>query len=88
MKILVLQHARVEHPGIFRNFLNEDGHEYVAVELDEGEAIPSLDGCDALCFLGGPMDVWQEDAHPWPRIGKFAPDCASRSITCTTIGRG
>ncbi|HIC60976.1 MAG TPA: type 1 glutamine amidotransferase, partial [Rhodospirillales bacterium] len=26
MKILVLQHLRAEHPGIFRDFLKEDGH--------------------------------------------------------------
>ena len=65
MHILVLQHARVEHPGIFRRFLTEDGHSWDAVELDEGEALPSLDGYDALWVMGGPMDVWQEDAHPW-----------------------
>ena len=65
MHILVLQHARVEHPGIFRQFLTEDGHSWDAVELDEGEALPALDGYDALWVMGGPMDVWQEDAHPW-----------------------
>jgi len=65
MKILVLQHERVEHPGIFRDFLSEDGHTWDAVELDEGEALPSLDGYDALWVMGGPMDTWQEDEHPW-----------------------
>lgn len=65
MHILVLQHERVEHPGAFRSFLKEDGHTYDAIELDEGEALPSLDGYDALWVLGGPMDVWQEDEHPW-----------------------
>ena len=65
MKLLVLQHAEVEHPGIFRSFLEEDGHSYDAVELDAGEALPSLDGYDGLWVMGGPMDVWQEDAHPW-----------------------
>lgn len=65
MHILVLQHARVEHPGIFRSFLEEDGHSYDAVHLDEGEALPAMDGYDSLWVLGGPMDVWQEDAHPW-----------------------
>ena len=65
MKLLVLQHADVEHPGIFRDFLKEDGHSYDAVELDAGEALPELDGYDGLWVLGGPMDVWQEDAHPW-----------------------
>ena len=65
MHILVLQHERVEHPGVFRQFLREDGHTYDAVELDEGEALPSLDRYDALWVMGGPMDTWQEDTHPW-----------------------
>lgn len=65
MHVLVLQHARVEHPGVFRSFLEEDGHSWVSVELDEGEALPKLDGFDALWVMGGPMDVWQEDEHPW-----------------------
>jgi len=65
MRILVLQHAASEHPGAFRQMLAEDGHEWVAVELDEGEIAPPLDGFDALWVMGGPMDTWQEDAHPW-----------------------
>ncbi len=70
MKLLVLQHATVEHPGIFRSFLEEDGHSYDAVELDKGEALPPLDGYDGLWVMGGPMDVWQEDQHPWLRDEK------------------
>ena len=65
MHILVLQHAPVEHPGIFRRFLEEDGHSWDTVELDQGGQLPSLDGYAALWVLGGPMDVWQEDEHPW-----------------------
>ena len=65
MHILVLQHEVVEHPGVFRKFLQEDGHTWVAVELDKGEPLPELDGFDALWVMGGPMDVWQEDRHPW-----------------------
>ena len=53
MKLLVLQHAAVEHPGIFRSFLDEDGHTYESVELDQGEALPSLDGYDGLWVMGG-----------------------------------
>jgi GMP synthase-like glutamine amidotransferase len=65
MHLLVLQHERIEHPGVFRDFLREDGHSWDAVELDEGEPLPALDGYDALWVMGGPMDVWQEDEHPW-----------------------
>jgi GMP synthase-like glutamine amidotransferase len=65
MKFLIFQHARVEHPAIFREFFAADGIEWHAIELDEGEPIPRLDGFDALMAFGGPMDVWQEREHPW-----------------------
>ena len=65
MKILVLQHAACEHPGAFRRFLAEDGHDWVPVELDAGETPPPLDGFDALWVMGGPMDAWEDDEHPW-----------------------
>lgn len=64
-RVLVFQHVPVETPGVFLDFLAEDGHTSVAVELDAGEPIPPLAGFDALWVMGGPMDVWQTDAHPW-----------------------
>lgn len=65
MRILVLQHERVEHPGSLRGLIEEDGHSWHAVHLDEGEPLPGLDGWDALWVMGGPHDVWQEDEYPW-----------------------
>ncbi len=65
MKILVLQHAAEEHPGSFRKMMREDGHQWTAVHLDQGQCLPALDGFDALWVLGGPMDVWQEETFPW-----------------------
>ena len=72
MRFLVFQHIDIEHPGILRDFMAADGIAWDAVELDAGEAIPSFDGYDALMVMGGPMDVWQEDAHPWLRPEKAA----------------
>ena len=43
----------------------EDGIAWDAVELDEGDPVPALDGYDALVVMGGPMDVWEEAEHPW-----------------------
>jgi GMP synthase-like glutamine amidotransferase len=65
MNLLILQHARVEHPGIFRDFFKKDGFRTHTVELDEGETIPSLDPFDLMVVMGGPQDVWQEDEYPW-----------------------
>lgn len=64
-RILVFQHLRIEHPGVFRDFFKEDGFEVFTVELDEGEVIPELNNFDALWVMGGPQDVWQEDKYPW-----------------------
>ncbi len=65
MHLLVFQHIAIEHPGIFRDFFRDDGVRWTAVELDEGEPIPELRDFDALWVMGGPMDTWEEDAHPW-----------------------
>ena len=65
MKILVLQHVEIEHPAIFRTFLEEDGHTYDTVHIWNGDSFPSLDDYDALWVLGGPMDTWEEEEHPW-----------------------
>ncbi len=65
MRMLVLQHLDVEHPGVFRELWAADGHTYDAVELDRGEAIPPLADYDLMVVMGGPMDVWQEAEHPW-----------------------
>lgn len=72
MKLLVFQHAPTEHPGSLRDLMRADGMAWDTVHLDAGAAIPSLEGYDALLVLGGPMDVWEEDAHPWLRAEKTA----------------
>jgi len=65
MRFLVFQHVAAEHPGVLRDFMRADSIAWDTVELDAGAPIPSFDGYDALLAFGGPMDVWQEDRHPW-----------------------
>ena len=65
MKFLVFQHVPIEHPGSFCPLWQADGITWDTVELDAGDAIPDLEPYDALIVMGGPMDVWQEDLHPW-----------------------
>lgn len=65
MRILVFQHLPIEHPGTLLEFWRQRGDRWDVVELDEGETIPALEGYDLLVVMGGPMDVWQEQAHPW-----------------------
>lgn len=65
MKILVFQHLDCEHPGSLRHHLDQAGVQWDVVELDEGDEIPPLDPYDALWVMGGPMDVWDVEEHPW-----------------------
>lgn len=65
MRILVLQHHAAEHPGIFRDFMSDDGVEWDAVHLQDGDPLPPPRQYDALWAMGGPMDVWEETRFPW-----------------------
>ena len=72
MKLLVFQHIACEHPGQLRVFLERDGVDWRALQLDMGETIPELADYDALWVMGGPMDVWEEEEHPWLTAEKAA----------------
>ena len=64
-RALVFQHMDDEPPGLFGDFLQAQGAELDVVNLHRGEAIPSLAPYDFLLVMGGAMDVWEEQAHPW-----------------------
>ncbi len=64
-RALVFQHMDDEPPGLFGEFLAADGAETDIVMLHRGEAIPSLAPYDFLLVMGGAMDVWETEAHPW-----------------------
>lgn len=72
MRILIFQHADSVYPGVFRRFLDADRADITTLNLAHGETIPALDGFDALWVMGGPMDVWEEDAYPWLALEKRA----------------
>ena len=62
---LVFQHMDDEPPGLFGDFLAERGTALDVVMLHRGEDIPSLAPYDFLLVMGGAMDVWETEAHPW-----------------------
>ncbi len=66
MKVLILQHIKIEDPGFIKDLMIKDGAELTTIELDEGEKIPKdLSKFDAMFCMGGPMDTWMEKEHPW-----------------------
>ena len=66
MRVLILQHIKIEDPGFIKDLMIKDGVELTTIELDEGEKIPAdLSKFDAMFCMGGPMDTWMEKEHPW-----------------------
>jgi len=80
MKILVLQHIKIEDPGFIKDLMIKAGAELTTIELDEEEKIPNdLSKFDAMFCMGGPMDTWMEKEYPWlvdekKRIKEFVVD--------------
>ena len=80
MRIIILQHIKIEDPGFIKDLMIKDGVELTTIELDEGEKIPTdLSKFDAMFCMGGPMDTWMEKEHPWlvdekKAIKKFVVD--------------
>ncbi len=72
MRLLVFQHIDCEHPGSLRKFLADDGCDVHTVNLHRGDEIPDLENFDALWVMGGPMDVWDVEEHPWLTSEKAA----------------
>ena len=65
MRLLVAQHSAGEPPAAFGAHALAAGDTLHVVRLFAGEPIPNFAGYDALLVMGGPMDVWEEDNHPW-----------------------
>ncbi len=64
-RIVVFQHMPHETPGLFLDVMAAHGISAHPVHLHDGEAIPALDGFDAMMAMGGAQQVWQEDDYPW-----------------------
>ena len=66
MKVIVLQHIKIEDPGYIKDLMIAEGAKLTTIELDEGEKIPKdLSTFDAMFCMGGPMDTWMEKDYPW-----------------------
>ena len=80
MKVIILQHIKIEDPGYIKDLMLKDNFDLTTIELDEGEKIPrDLSSYDAMFCMGGPMDTWMEKDYPWivdekKRIKEFVVD--------------
>lgn len=65
MKMHVLQHVPFEGPAKIADWASEQGASCARVRVDLGEPLPRPESIDWLVVMGGPMNVYEEDDHPW-----------------------
>ncbi|HTZ11087.1 MAG TPA: type 1 glutamine amidotransferase, partial [Candidatus Margulisiibacteriota bacterium] len=64
--ILVIKHIEIEGPGSIAEFFRHTAWDFSTVELSKGQKLPGyLDGLEAIISLGGPMNVYEEEKHPF-----------------------
>jgi len=65
MKIACCQHVAFEDSGSIGLWAADRGHEFADIRLDEGAAFPEPSSYDLLVVMGGPMNVYEEEAVPF-----------------------
>lgn len=65
-----LQHADHEDSGCIEPWLRSRGHAVSYTRLFAGESPPVLDSFDWLIVMGGPMNIYEYEAHPWLKTEK------------------
>jgi GMP synthase-like glutamine amidotransferase len=71
MRVHWLQHADFEDLGCIAPWLAARGYAVTQTRLYAGETLPSAEDSDWLIVMGGPMNVYEYDAHPWLRAEKL-----------------
>ncbi len=80
MNLLILKHISFEEPGYFTDIFQKFGFNIRICNLFDGEN-PYEFPCDALLIMGGPMNIYEEEKHPWLRIEKqFLKETISKKI--------
>lgn len=59
MKTLIVKNISAEGPGTIEDHLRGTGAPFSIVDLNKGDALPSLDAFTHLVIMGGPMAVYE-----------------------------
>jgi GMP synthase-like glutamine amidotransferase len=70
VRIHYLQHVPAEGLGAIETWAGRQGAGLSATHLYAGQSLPELDAFDWLIVMGGPMNIYEEEAYPWLRAEK------------------
>lgn len=65
MNLHAITHVDFEDPAAIALWAQDRGHNMSTSLLEEGESFPALDAFDFLIIMGGPMNIYEENAYPW-----------------------
>ncbi|MBN1794063.1 MAG: type 1 glutamine amidotransferase [Candidatus Omnitrophica bacterium] len=64
--ILIIQHIAIEAPGLIKTFFEREGMPTTVSHVAQRDVLPEgLKGITAIIILGGPMNVYEEEAYPF-----------------------
>lgn len=85
MRLHYLQHVAVENLAQIEPWARDRDFDIAATRLFDGESLPSAIDFDWLVVMGGPMNIYEEEAYPWLRAEKrFIRDAIDAN--CVVIG--
>jgi GMP synthase-like glutamine amidotransferase len=64
-RVIVFRHMEGDTPGRLAGLFAGADYGIDFVDLHRGQAIPALERYDLMLVLGGAMQTWEEDKHPW-----------------------
>jgi GMP synthase (glutamine-hydrolysing) len=65
VNLLIVKHVDIEGPGLIEDCLRQERIPYQVLSLESGRHLPKLDNFTHIVFLGGPMNVYEEDRYPF-----------------------
>jgi len=65
MDVLIVKHIDIEGPGLIEDCLKQEKIPYRIISLKPGIRFPLLDDLSHVVFLGGPMNVYEEERYPF-----------------------
>lgn len=87
--IYILKHISNENAGMIAEVLQKSGAPFREIALYAGEALPSPETVTAAIIMGGPMNVYEEEKHPFLRAeDTFIKALLSRETPCLGICLG
>jgi len=69
-RLLVLQHLKIEGPGLFEQFAKERNLKIKIIRLYKSENLPQTKKGDLILIMGGPMGIKdiESDRYPWLKL--------------------